>query len=79
MAVSQVPDAVPELREWVEGIASKKSYSKHVRGEHLKGRWEAQSHGEIPSMKGQHLGFFLAVLLISFLFVVLGNEFPIRQ
>ncbi|XP_070050162.1 uncharacterized protein [Nicotiana tomentosiformis] len=44
-AVAQVPDVVPELKEWVEGLVSHRSYSERAWMELSKGRWEARNHG----------------------------------
>ncbi|XP_070031104.1 uncharacterized protein [Nicotiana tomentosiformis] len=43
--VAQVPNAVPRLKEWVEGIVLQSPYSERSWRELSKGRWEAHSHG----------------------------------
>ncbi|XP_070037175.1 uncharacterized protein [Nicotiana tomentosiformis] len=42
---AQMPDIVPRLKEWVEGIVSQRPYSKHLWHELSKGQWEARNHG----------------------------------
>ncbi|XP_016494023.1 uncharacterized protein LOC107813288 isoform X1 [Nicotiana tabacum] len=44
-SVAQVPNAVPRLKEWVEGIVLQSPYSERSWRELSKGRWEAHSHG----------------------------------
>nr|XP_016513761.1 PREDICTED: plasminogen-binding group A streptococcal M-like protein PAM [Nicotiana tabacum] len=44
-AIARVPNDVPRLKEWVEGIVSHMPYSKHSWRKLSNSRWEARSHG----------------------------------
>ncbi|XP_019266912.1 PREDICTED: uncharacterized protein LOC109244304 [Nicotiana attenuata] len=43
--VARDPNAVPRLKEWVEGIVAQNPYFKRAWRELSKGRWEARSQG----------------------------------
>ncbi|XP_070037203.1 uncharacterized protein [Nicotiana tomentosiformis] len=43
--VAQIPDVVPQLKEWVEDLVSQKPYSERAWMKLSKGRWEARNHG----------------------------------
>ncbi|XP_070040228.1 uncharacterized protein [Nicotiana tomentosiformis] len=45
LAVAQMPNPIPELKEWVEGIVTQRPYSERLWREISKGRWEARNHG----------------------------------
>ncbi|XP_070002566.1 uncharacterized protein [Nicotiana sylvestris] len=50
--VAVMPEEIPDLRQWVEGLVSQKSYSEHAWMELSKGQWEARNQGygnEAPS------------------------------
>lgn len=40
-----VPEVIPDLRQWVEGLVSQKNYSECAWMELSKRRWEARNHG----------------------------------
>ncbi|XP_070032629.1 uncharacterized protein [Nicotiana tomentosiformis] len=45
VASEEIPDVVPQLKEWVEDLVSQRPYSEHAWIKLSKGRWEARNHG----------------------------------
>ncbi|XP_070048907.1 uncharacterized protein [Nicotiana tomentosiformis] len=43
--VARMPEPIPELKQWVEGLVLQRPYSDHSWMELSKGRWESHSHG----------------------------------